>query len=86
VTQQPLPAPVGQAASPPVPLCHDDVCVTCSDAAVAVRVRAVLDGELAVVDTEAGPEEISIALVRASPGDVVLVHAKEAIAVVEKAL
>jgi hydrogenase expression/formation protein HypC len=65
--------------------CHDDVCITCSDAAVAVRVRTLLDAGLAVVDTEAGPEEISVALVDAHPGDVVLVHAKEAIAVVEPA-
>ncbi|WP_405431459.1 HypC/HybG/HupF family hydrogenase formation chaperone [Micromonospora sp. NBC_00617] len=67
-----------------VPECHDDVCITCSDAAVAVRIREVLAGGLAIVDTDAGPEEVSVALVDAGPGDVVLVHAKEAIAVVEK--
>jgi hypothetical protein len=64
--------------------CHDDVCITCSDAAVAVRVRELLPGGLAIVDTEAGPEEVSVALVVAAPGDVVLVHAKEAIAVVAR--
>ncbi|PWR11779.1 hydrogenase assembly protein HupF [Micromonospora sicca] len=52
--------------------------------AVAVRVREVTADGLAVVDTDAGPEEVSVALVEAGPGDVVLVHAKEAIAVVEK--
>ena len=62
--------------------CHDEVCITCSDAAVAVPVRELLPGGLAIVDTEAGPEEVSVALVVAAPGDVVLVHAKEAIAVV----
>jgi hydrogenase maturation factor len=67
------------------PVCHDDVCVTCSDAAVAVRVRELRPDGLALVDTDAGPEEVSVALVDAKPGDVVLVHAKEAIAVVEKA-
>jgi hydrogenase expression/formation protein HypC len=36
------------------------------------------------VDTDAGPEEVSVALVDAGPGDVVLVHAREAIAVLEK--
>jgi len=66
------------------PRCHDDVCVTCSDTAVAVRVREVLPGGLALVDTETGPEEISVALVDAGPGDLVLVHAKEAIARVEE--
>ncbi|MFE9206296.1 HypC/HybG/HupF family hydrogenase formation chaperone [Micromonospora sp. NPDC007230] len=64
--------------------CHGDVCITCSDVAVAVRVRELLADGLAVVDTDAGPEEVSVALVEAEPGDVVLVHAKEAIAVVEK--
>jgi hydrogenase maturation factor len=63
----------------------DEVCITCSDMAVPVRVRTVLADRLAIVDTEAGPEEVSIALVDANPGDVVLVHAKEALSVVERA-
>jgi hydrogenase maturation factor len=67
-----------------VPECHGEVCVTCSDAAVPVRVRELLGDGLALVDTEAGPEEVSVALVEARPGDVVLVHAKEAIAVSER--
>jgi hydrogenase expression/formation protein HypC len=58
-------------------------CITCSDAAVAVTVLEVRADELALVDTGAGPpEEVSIALVDAGVGDVVLVHAGEAIAVV----
>ena len=65
-----------------VPECHDEVCITCSDSAVAVVVTELLDGALALVDTGAGIEEVSVALVTAQPGDVVLVHAKEAIAVV----
>lgn len=64
--------------------CHDEVCITCSDTAVPVRIVDVLAGGLAVVDTGAGREEVSIALVEARPGDVVLVHAKEAIAVVSE--
>ncbi|RSN46758.1 hydrogenase assembly protein HupF [Actinomadura sp. WAC 06369] len=64
-----------------MPECHDGVCVTCSDAAVRVRVRELLGDGLAVVDTAAGPEEVSVALVDARVGDVVLVHAGEAIAV-----
>jgi hypothetical protein len=67
------------------PRCRDEVCVTCSDRAVPVRIRELLGDGLAVADTDAGPEEISVALVDAGPGDVVLVHAKEAIAVVEDA-
>ncbi|SEG68711.1 HupF/HypC family protein [Thermomonospora echinospora] len=62
-----------------------EVCVTCSDTAVPVRVRALLGDGLALVDTEAGAEKVSVALVDARPGDVVLVHAKEAIAVSERA-
>jgi len=62
--------------------CHDEVCITCSDTAVPVTIVRLLDDGLAVVDTGAGQEEVSVALVRAAVGDTVLVHAKEAIAVV----
>jgi len=65
------------------PECHDDVCVTCSDTAVPVTIVRLLDDGLAVVDTGQGEEEISVALVQAGAGDTVLVHAKEAIAVVQ---
>ena len=65
--------------------CHEDVCITCSDSAVAVRITEIRPGGLAIVETDAGPEEVSVALVAAAPGDVVLVHAKEAIAVVDRA-
>lgn len=63
------------------PECADGACVTCSDAAVAVRVTELLPRGLARVATDAGPEEVSVALVEARVGDTVLVHAKEAIAV-----
>jgi len=62
--------------------CHDEVCITCSDSAVAVTVVRLLDDGLAVVDTGAGQEEVSVALVSAAPGDTILVHAGEAIGVV----
>jgi hydrogenase expression/formation protein HypC len=65
------------------PECHDEVCVTCSDQAVAVTVLRLLDDDLAIVDTGAGQEEeVSVALVAAGVGDTILVHAREAIAVV----
>jgi hydrogenase expression/formation protein HypC len=64
-----------------IPECHDDVCVTCSDTAVAVTVVRLLDDDLAVVDTGNGQEEVSVALVSAGVGDTILVHASEAIAV-----
>lgn len=65
-----------------VPECHDDVCITCSDTAVPVTVLRLLDDELAMVDTGSGQEEVSVALVRAKPGDTILVHAGEAIGMV----
>jgi hydrogenase expression/formation protein HypC len=73
-----------QAAGParPVPQCHDEVCITCSDQAVAVTVLRLLADDLAVVDTGSGEEEVSVALVAAEVGDTILVHAREAIAVV----
>jgi hydrogenase expression/formation protein HypC len=63
--------------------CTDDVCITCSDVAVAVTVLELRPDGLALVDTGAGaPEEVSVALVDAGVGDLVLVHAGEAIGVV----
>jgi hydrogenase maturation factor len=64
-----------------IPECHGEVCITCSDQAVAVRIVELLPDDLAVVDTGSGTEEVSIALVTARVGDEILVHAKEAIAV-----
>ena len=69
-------------ARPAVPECHDDVCVTCSDTAVRVTVVRLLGDDLALVDTGSGEEEVSVAFVPAVPGDTILVHAGEAIAVV----
>jgi len=66
---------------PPGGACYDEVCVTCSDAAVAVTIVRMLDDDLAVVDTGDGEEEVSVALVDAGVGDTILVHAREAIAV-----
>jgi hydrogenase maturation factor len=64
-----------------------EVCITCSDQAVPVRVTELRPDDLALVSTEAGTlEEVSIALVDAKVGDVVLVHAKEAIVVVTAAV
>jgi hydrogenase expression/formation protein HypC len=63
--------------------CHGDVCITCSDTAVQVTVVRLLEDEMAVVDTGAGQETVSVALVSAGVGDIILVHAREAIAVVE---
>ena len=82
---QPEPAPQPGAVQPGAvqpPECHDEVCITCSDTAVAVTIARLLPDSLAVVDTEAGQEEVSIALVSAGVGDTILVHAGEAIAVV----
>jgi hydrogenase expression/formation protein HypC len=60
--------------------CFGDVCITCSDQAVEVVVAALLDDAMAEVDTGAGRETVSVALVDARVGDRILVHAGEAIA------
>ena len=79
-------------AASAVPECHDEVCITCSDQAVAVTVVRLLDDDLALVDTGAGQEdgagheEVSVALVAARIGDTILVHAGEAIAVLDGGL
>ena len=62
--------------------CYGDVCITCSDTAVQVKVVRLLEDEMAVVNTGAGEETVSVALVSAGVGDTILVHAREAIAVI----
>ncbi|MCT9932209.1 HypC/HybG/HupF family hydrogenase formation chaperone [Planotetraspora sp. A-T 1434] len=73
------------ARTGPSVTCHAEVCVTCSDEAVPVTVVSLLEADLAVVDTGRGREEVSVALVEARVGDTILVHAKEAIAVLGSA-
>ncbi|MCW2610061.1 MAG: hydrogenase expression/formation protein HypC [Actinomycetota bacterium] len=70
--------------TPVVPECHGEVCITCSDEAVPVRIVELFGAGLAMVDTGETVEEVSVALVEAEVGDTVLVHAKEAIAVVRQ--
>jgi hydrogenase expression/formation protein HypC len=62
--------------------CLDGVCITCSDRAVEVKVLRLLDDAMAVVEGGAGEETVSVALVAAGVGDTILVHAREAIAVI----
>lgn len=64
------------------PVCGTDQCITCGDVAVEVRVVRLLPGGLADVDTGAGTERVSVALVSAGVGDTILVHAGEALVVV----
>jgi hydrogenase expression/formation protein HypC len=70
------------AAAAVAPECYGDICITCSDTAVEVTIVRLLADGLAVVNTGQGEEEVSVALVQAQVGDTILVHAKEAIAVV----
>ena len=60
---------------------YQQPCFTCGDVAVEVRVIRLLPDDLALVDAGEGPEHVSVALVSATVGDVILVHAGEAIAV-----
>lgn len=71
-------------AEPRSAQCFADACVTCSDTAVAVTVIRLCGDDMAIVETGGGAEEVSVALVRAAPGDTILVHAGEAIAVVPR--
>jgi hydrogenase expression/formation protein HypC len=64
--------------------CSADVCITCSDEAVPMTVIRLMDPDLAIARADGLPEEISVALVDSSVGDTVLVHAKEAIAVIAR--
>ncbi|MDP9870140.1 MULTISPECIES: HypC/HybG/HupF family hydrogenase formation chaperone [Streptosporangium] len=64
--------------------CPAGTCLTCSDEAVPMTVVRLMDPDLAVARTGAVTEEVSVALVDAAVGDTVLVHAKEAIAVIAK--
>jgi hydrogenase expression/formation protein HypC len=66
-----------------LPGCTENSCITCGDTAVEVTVIELLPDALAVVDTGSGKEEVSVALVDAQVGATVLVHAGEAIAVIE---
>ncbi|MQY10133.1 hypothetical protein SRB5_02390 [Streptomyces sp. RB5] len=60
--------------------CAGEVCTTCADEAVPMRLVSLLPGELALADGPGARQEISVALVSAAVGDTVLVHAGEAIA------
>lgn len=73
---------ISDLPTPQVVACHDEVCITCADQAVAVTVVELREDGLALVDTGQGTEEVSVELVSADVGDTILVHAGEAIAVV----
>jgi hydrogenase expression/formation protein HypC len=83
---EPVLSEPGRVAPGPVmagTYCTEEVCITCSDQAVPVCITELRPDDLALARTEAGTvEEISVALVDAQVGDVVLVHAKEALTVV----
>ncbi len=79
---------VGEAC-PGAPACGEEVCITCSDEAVEARVVELRPGGLAVVEVasaRAGMEQelVSVTLVDAVAGSRVLVHAKEAIALLDQ--
>ncbi len=55
-------------------------CFCCSDQAIRGRVLAMLPGGVAMVDFGDFTEEVNVELIESAPGDIVLVHAKIAIA------
>jgi hydrogenase expression/formation protein HypC len=79
MTARPGTYPAGGARAPEG--CADGHCITCSDEAVEVTVVELLPDGFAQVDTGAGREEVSVALVDAAVGDTVVVHAREAIGI-----
>ena len=57
----------------------DGVCITCGAQALPGRVVALLEDGMARVDVDGVAEEVSVELIDAAVGDLVLVHAKVAI-------
>jgi hydrogenase expression/formation protein HypC len=57
----------------------EGVCITCGDQALPGRVTALLEDGMARVDVAGVGEEVSVELIEAAVGDVVLVHARVAI-------
>ena len=64
------------------PECTDEVCITCGDVAIPARIVELRPGDLALVEAEAGARKSASRSSMRSVGDVVLVHAKEAIGVI----
>jgi hydrogenase expression/formation protein HypC len=62
--------------------CEGERCVVCSDQVVAATVVALLADDMALIEVDGVHDEVSVALVDASVGDEVLVHAREALTVV----
>ena len=56
-----------------VPECIGEVCITCSDTAVQVKVVRLLEDQMAVVEGGAGEETVSVALVMAGV-DAIFAH------------
>ena len=70
-----------ESPQPSAEHCVGPVCLTCADQAEPGRVLQLRPDRLALVDFDGTTDEVSVALVTAGPGDTVLVHAGEAIAV-----
>ena len=80
---EPTRVTVASGSEARAPSCTDEVCITCSDQAIPVCITQLCPNDLALASTEDGTvEEISVALVDVGVGDVVLVHAGEALTVV----
>jgi hydrogenase expression/formation protein HypC len=62
--------------------CDEGHCITCSDAAVPMRIQRIHSTGLAdCLDEDGTPSEVDVTLVGATEGDTVLVHAGVALAV-----
>jgi hypothetical protein len=66
---------------PEAPVCGAAGRLAGPEETIEAEIVRCLPGAVALVRTPAGTEEIGLALIRAQPGDAVLVHAGEAISV-----
>lgn len=75
MSEQNVHATGANAAGEP-PVCHDEVCITCSDQMLRLVVDAVDDdGMVARGRIDGEPAEVGIELIdRVAPGDVLLCH------------
>jgi hydrogenase maturation factor len=68
---------------PEVPVCRDDICITCSDEGRIVEVQSVIDGHTALARAMGQEERVDISVVSdVMAGDLLLVHAGLALTVV----
>lgn len=72
----------GSGGAEHAPATPERECLTCADLAITAKVLRLLPDRMALVEVGEDTELVSVALIRPEVGDAILVHAREAIAVV----